>query len=59
MLGKIEGRRGRRRQRMRWMDCITDSMNMSRSKLQELVMGRKVWHAAVHVVTKIRTGLCD
>ena len=58
MLGKIEGRKKRGKQRMSWLDSITDSMDMNLSKLPEIVKNREAWHVAVHGVTKVETTIC-
>ena len=59
MLGKIEGRRRRGQQRMKWVDGITNSMDVNLSKLQEMVKDREAWHASVHKVTRSQTQLCN
>ena len=59
MLGKTEGRRGRRQQMIKWLDATTDSMDMRLSKLWEILKDREAWHAAIHGVTKSWTGLSD
>ena len=59
MLGKIEGERRRGRQRVRWLDAIPDTMDMNLSRLREMMMDRKAWHAAIHGVTKSRTLVSD
>ena len=59
MLGKMEGRRRRRQQRMRWLDDVTDSMDMNLSKLQEILKDRDAWHAAVHRISKSLTRYSD